>query len=123
MTEPVDPGVPRPDPEPDPEPVSRRWLLRTGGLLGLAAGGVIASGAAAAGAGPAADTPDPAGVPDSPGAFGQPPTAPALQRQRQRSAAQPLSRTDVRPGVAAAPDPVSAPGARLQPHGPRATEG
>ena len=105
-----DPGNPV-DGVPNEEPVDRRWLLRTSGLLGVAAGAVAAG---AAGAGAAAATPaPPAGAPEVPGAFGQPPSVHASHGVGPNSAGGTSSR--VGPGIAAGPEVSAAAGTRLAP--------
>ena len=96
-------------------PINRRWLLRISGLLGLSAGGMAISGASSA-----APDPGPAGrqeLPDPTGAFGLPATAETAHRQRQRAGQIEPTRVDIGPGVAKAPDSVTAAGAaRLTPN-------
>jgi hypothetical protein len=95
--------------EPD-RSISRRWLLRIGGLLGLGATGIAVSGTAGAAPGTGGhDSPDPTG------SFGKPTTVETARRQRRRAGQAGVSRADVAPGVATGPDPSTVLGARLSP--------
>jgi hypothetical protein len=98
-------------PEPEPAPLSRRVLLRVTGALGLAATGVAFSKVAGAET-PGASSPD---TPDQVGAFGHRPSGEVVRRQRGRHARTAQSSVDAGPGVAAGPESISAPGARLSP--------
>ncbi|WP_329110443.1 hypothetical protein OG792_15925 [Micromonospora sp. NBC_01699] len=96
---------------PDPRSYTRRWLLRVGGALGLAATGATLSAATGADAGAAV----PADAEDTTGAFGNPPAAEALRRQRRRAGGPVQSSVVAESGVVAGPEPISAAGVRLSP--------
>ncbi|MEV4631607.1 hypothetical protein AB0J90_35610 [Micromonospora sp. NPDC049523] len=96
---------------PDPRSYTRRWLLRAGGALGLAATGATLSAATGADAGIA----PPVDAEDTTGAFGNPPATEALRRQRQRVGVSGQSSVVAESGVAVGPQSISAAGARLSP--------
>ncbi|MFG2049188.1 hypothetical protein ACGFIW_17390 [Micromonospora sp. NPDC048935] len=98
-------------PDPADASLSRRVLLRIGGVLGLTAAGI-----AAVGAGASANDTSASAVPDAPGGFGAAPAPGIAPQQASRARARAGSMTNVRPGQATGPEPGTASGARLTPN-------